>query len=234
MPGPTVYIYGFSRFPVFFAIIQALPCELLIFLVCQFSQHIPSPKMCVSYFPSFSVFLAIFQVIECLFLILYVFQFSLHNPCSTVYFSFFTFFTIRRHCPGPTKFESHFPRSSVFLPYSRSYSECVSFSKFFSFLAIFLILHCVCFILLVCQCSLHIPGPTVCVSHFLHFSVFSPYSRSYSVHLSFFTFSVFIAIYQFLICEFLIFLVSQLSHHIPVPRVCISHFPSFSVFLAML
>ena len=36
--------------------------------------------------------------------------------------------------------------------------------------------------------SRHISRPKVCISHFPRFSVFSPYSRSYSVHFSFFKF----------------------------------------------
>jgi hypothetical protein len=91
---------------------------------------------------------------------------------------------------------------------------CVSYSMFLG--------------LFVCFC--HIPGPTMCISLFkvfqwfwtyvLHcvfnfqwFSVFSPYSRSYSVHFSFFMFfSVF--------C------------HIPHQTVFVSHFPRFFSFLA--
>jgi hypothetical protein len=33
--------------------------------------------------------------------------------------------------------------------------------------------------------SCHIPDPVVCISHFPHFSVLLPYSRTYSVHFSF-------------------------------------------------
>ena len=73
--------------------------------------------------------------------------------------------------------------------------------------------------------SRHIPGPRVCVLHFIRFSVFapqsrsfsvcfsfctffkcfSPYSRSYSVCVSFFTFFGFLAIILVLQCAFLIF-----------------------------
>ena len=38
------------------------------------------------------------------------------------------------------------------------------------------------------QVPCHISRPKVCISHFPWFSVFSPYSRSFSVHFSFFTF----------------------------------------------
>ena len=56
--------------------------------------------------------------------------------------------------------------------------------------------------------SLHVPGPTLWVSHFARFSMI-------------------LAIFQVLPYEFLIFLVSQFSQHIPGPRVCMPHFPRF-------
>jgi hypothetical protein len=46
-------------------------------------------------------------------------------------------------------------------------------------------------------------------------------------------FSVFLAIFQFLPCEFLIFLLGHFTHHTPGPTLCISHFSRFSVFLAI-
>ena len=49
------------------------------------------------------------------------------------------------------------------------------------------------------------------LSHMLRFSAFSPKSRSYSVHFSFFTFFI-------------------VSCRISRPTVCVSHFPHFSVF----
>jgi hypothetical protein len=63
---------------------------------------------------------------------------------------------------------------------------------------------------LICQFSRHIVGPTV--YNFFHvFQCFSSYSRSYSVHFSFFTlFSV--------------------PCHIPVYTVFVSNFPPFSIF----
>ena len=79
-----------------------------------------------------------------------------------------------------------------FLPYSMSYSLCVSFYTFFGVFC-------------------HNPGHTVFVSHFPCFSIFSPKSRSYSVYFSYFTFFT-------------------LSLHIPSHIVFVSHFPHFSVF----
>ena len=102
-----------------------------------------------------------------------------------------------------------------FLPYSRSYSVCVSFSTFFSFLATIQDLECVFLIL-----------------HLFHF--FSPYSKSYSVCVSFNTFFCFLGTIQFLQFVFLIFKV----FHCFLPTIfhvlqCDSHFTCFSVFLAV-
>ena len=71
------------------------------------------------------------------------------------------------------------------------------------------------------------PGPTLFVSNFPCFSGFSSYFSSYNVHFSFFTFSVFLAIFHVLPCEFLMFLVCQFSHHIPGSTVCVSLFCTF-------
>ena len=83
IPGRTVFVSHFARFSVFFAIFQALPCEFLIFLLCQFLLDIFQVSQCLcsifhvfqwflpysrSYhvsfsFSSFEIFLAIFQVL---------------------------------------------------------------------------------------------------------------------------------------------------------------------------
>jgi len=84
-PGPTVCV---SHVPLFFffsflAIFQVLECVCLIFLICQFSRHIPGPTVFMYHFRRFSVF----------------------SPLSrsySAYFSFFTFFTVSRHIPGHT------------------------------------------------------------------------------------------------------------------------------------
>ena len=55
--NPTVCASHITHFSVIFAIIHVLACEFLIFLVCQFSRHIPGPKMYVSYFPCWWVLL---------------------------------------------------------------------------------------------------------------------------------------------------------------------------------
>ena len=107
-----------------------------------------------------------------------------------------------------------------FLPYSRSDSVCVSFFMFFSFLCILQVLLCAFLIFQVFSVSCLIPGLTVCVSHFMCFPVSSPYSRSYIVHVfecflpysrsysvcvSFSTIFSFLFIIQVLQCVFLIF-----------------------------
>ena len=202
------------------------------------------------------------------------FSVSRHIPVPTVCISHFTrFFSVSRHIPAPTVCVSHFARFSVFSPHSRSYHVSFSFSSFVRFLAIFQVQQCVClifhvfdflalfqvlscalFIFHIFQFSGHIPGPTVCVSHFARLKVFlaifwvlefaflsfhfflcfSPYSRSYSVCFSFSTFFIFFfffffffPIFQVLLCVSLIFHVFQFSAHIPGPIVCISRFPRF-------
>ena len=105
----------------------------------------------------------------------------------------------------------------------------LTFPPFSVFLAIFHVLKCVFLIFRDFQFSRHIPGPTVCISHFsifsvissffkcqmdvshyTWFSVFLPYSVSYSRHLKFFH------LFSF-------------PRHIFHPKVCISHFPWFLV-----
>ena len=218
------------------------------------SRHIPVPTVCVSHFTRF-------------------FSVSRHIPVPTVCVSHFTrFFSVSRHIPAPTVCVSHFARFSVFSPHSRSYHVSFSFSSFVRFLAIFQVQQCVClifhvfdflalfqvlscalFIFHIFQFSGHIPGPTVCVSHFARLKVFlaifwvlefaflsfhfflcfSPYSRSYSVCFSFCTFFSVSRHIPGPKCVFLIFLVGQFSHHTQGPIVCISRFPRFWVFLAI-
>jgi hypothetical protein len=76
------------------------------------------------------------------------------------------FFSVSRHISGLNVCICHFPPFSLF------------------FVVVVVLLFC------------HIPDSTVWVYHFPRFSVYSTYSRSYSVHFSFFTFLVFLAIFQ--------------------------------------
>jgi hypothetical protein len=69
----------------------------------------------------------------------------------------------------------------------------------------------------------HISRPKVCISHFPWFSVFSPYSRSFSVHFSFFTFFSDVVIFQ-VKWMFLIFNDFQFPCYISCPTVDISKF----------
>ena len=114
--------------------------------------------------------------------------------------------------------------------------QCAFLSFHFSvFLAIIQVKQCLCLIFHVIQFSFHFLGPkvcfshiffkifsvshrishpTVCVSYFPWYSVFSPYSRLYSVHFSFCTFFI-------------------VSCHIPGRTGFVSHFSPFWVFLAI-
>jgi len=140
-----------------------------------------------------------------------------------VHFLLSTFLNVSHHFPDQRVFISHFTCFSVFLSYSMSLSLHFSFSSFSVFIALFHLLQCIFLIFHDFQFSCHIPGPTVCISHFPPFQCFSPYSRSkmfvshfprfsvflsycmsYSVNFSFSLFSVFLAIFQLLKCVFLI------------------------------
>ena len=169
----------------------------------------------------------------------------------SVHFSFFMFFSVSRHISCHTMWVSHFPRLSVFSPYSRSYSVsfyfpfwsvfspysssysvCFSLSTFFSFLDIFQVLQCVCLIFNVFHFSRHILGPTVCISHFNVFQCFLTYFTYYSVCLSFsnfFSISHHILGHTVCISHFPCFL--RVSRNIPGQIVFVSHFPCWSVFL---
>ena len=118
-----------------------------------------------------------------------------------MHFSFFTFFTFSLQIPSHTLFVSYFLRFSVFFPQSSSYSV------YFSYLVFFTV-------------SYHMPCPTVCVSHFI----------SYHASFSFSSFVGFLAIFQVLKCEFLLFLFGEFYCYNPDPTVCISHFSRFHFF----
>jgi hypothetical protein len=162
IPGQTVFVSHFSTFFCFLAIIQVLKRVFLIFhvfhsfspysryySVClsfstffQFSRHIIGQTVFWSHFLPFSIFLAIFPVLLWEFLMYFIFQFF--AIFQVLQCTLLIFCLIQCFSPylGQTVFVSHFPRFSVFLPYSRSNTVCVSFSTFFSFLAIFQVLEC--------------------------------------------------------------------------------------------
>jgi hypothetical protein len=220
-------LFHFPRFSVFLAIFHVLPCEFFIFHVCQFSSHIRGPSVCVT----FSTFLSFLtnQILQCVFLIFHVCQcfspysrsyhvsfcfsfWSVFLPYSRSYsvqFSFLTFFSVSCLIPGHTMFLSHFPRYSVFSSQPWSYSVHFSFFTFFLMsVALFQVLQCVFLICQVFQFSHRITDSTMIFS-FSSFVSFLTYSRSYSVCFSFSTFFNFLAIFQVLLCIFIIFHVFQ-------------------------
>jgi hypothetical protein len=148
-----VYIYHFSCFLLFLSISQVKPCLCLVSHVIQFSRHIPGQTVFESHFPQFSLFLAIFQELFVSYLAIFQVKQCL--------FSFSTFF-------------------SLMAIFQFLACEFLIFFRFPGLLpqSIFQVLQCVCLIFLNFQFSRHIPGPTVCVSHFPRFLTFSPYSRS--------------------------------------------------------
>ena len=110
---------------------------------------------------------------------------------------------------------------------------CVSHILHFSlFLAIFQVVQCVFSFCMFLSVSCHISCPTMVFFHFPRFSFFLPYSRSYSVHFSFFTFSSF-NIFQVIECLCLIFHVFQFAHQNPGPTLCIFYSSRFTLFLAV-
>ena len=163
-------------------------------------------------FSTFFSFVAIFQVLECAIFIFHVFQCFL--PYSRSYSGHFSFFTLISDFVifqivrwmflifHDFQFSCHIQRPTV---------DISKFSTFFSF-------------------PRHISRPKVCISHFPWFSVFSPYSRSFSGHFSFFTFFSDFVIFQVVKWMFLIFHDFQFSCHIPCPTVDISKFSNFFSF----
>ena len=119
---------------------------------------------------------------------------------------------VSRLIPGPSIYISHFSCFCLFLEIFQVL-QCFSFSTFFRVSWHIPVPTCE-FLIFFCQYSRHMSCPTVYIYHFSHFSVF-------------------LAIFQFLSCEILIFLICQFSRNIPGPTVCVSHFPRFSAFLVI-
>ena len=141
---------------------------------------------------------------------------------------------------------SHFSRFLVISSFFRSSSGCFSFSMIFSFLAIFHVLQwtflyfppfsvflaifhflkCVFLIFRDFHFSRHIPGPTVCISHFSRFPVISSFFKSSGGCFSFSMIFSFLAIFHVLQWTFLNFPpFFSFPLHISHLKVCISHFP---------
>ena len=81
------------------------------------------------------------------------------------------------------------------------------------------------------QFSRHIPGPTVCISHFSRFSVISSFFKTSRGCFSFSVIFRFLAIFQVLQCSFLIFHIFQRFRQFSSRHVDVSYFPWFTVFL---
>ena len=190
--------------------------------------------MWVFSFSSFVSFLATFPVLHCEIFIFHVFQCFSHLSSSysvcvsfSTFFNFLTIFHV---------LQCVFLLSHVFhclSPYFISYSLRFTFSLFVSFLALFHVLQCFCLILQVFQFSRHNPGPTVYIIHFSRFQYFSQYSRSYNFVPHFPRFSVFSPQSWSYSAYFSSLTFFNVSRHIPSSIVLLSHFLSFSVFLAI-
>jgi len=148
-------------------------------------------------------------------------QFSVFLPYSRV----------PRHISRPKVYISHFPWFLVFSPYSMSYSVHFPFFTFFSDFVIIQFVKLMFLILRDFQFSCHIPGPTVCISHFSRYSMILSLFKSSSVCFSFSMIFSFLAIFHVLQCALLIFHVFKWFRHFSSRQVDVSNFPRFSVFL---
>jgi len=182
-------------------------------------------------FPPFSVFPAIFHVLKCLFLMIHIF--SYFAIFQVLQFAFIIFHVLQYspHISLPNDCYSHFRWFSVFSPYSRFYSVHFYFSCFSKFLVIFHYLMSVILIFPDFQFSCHIPGSTVCISHFSRCSVISSFFKSSSGCFSFSMIFSFLSISQVIQCAFLIFHVFQWFRHFSSRQMDVSHFQSCSVFM---
>jgi hypothetical protein len=165
--GPTVCVSHFTRFSVFLAIFLVILCEFLLFLICQFSLHIPDITVCYFQFSNFQCFSPYSRSFSVLSHFPYFSIFSPHSRSYSVHFSVFLAifqvihcFCLISHffhfCPqnfGPTVYISHTSHFSLF-PHSKSYSVSVSFSTFFSLFATIQFLQCVFLIFKVFHCFL--------------------------------------------------------------------------------
>jgi hypothetical protein len=141
----------------------------------------------------------------------------------SVCLSFCTFFSVSRHISYPTIWASHFPRMSLFSPYSRSYNVSFSFSLLVSFIAIFQVLQWAFLIFHDFQCFLpYSRSYSACVSFSMFFSFLNKIQVLQFVFLNS-RFLLFLSIFQVIQCLCLIFHVFQFSFHYTVPTVCISH-----------
>jgi hypothetical protein len=129
----------------------------------QFSCHIPCPRVEISFFQAFSIFPDIFHILKGVFLIFHLFSYLAILQVLKCAFIFFHVF-------------------QYILSYLTTQRVLFSFSVILSFLAIFQVLQCAFLIFHVFQWFCHFSSRQVDVSHFPWFSVFLPYSMSYSGH----------------------------------------------------
>ena len=157
----------------------------------------------------YSLYFSIFSVFH---------SFSPYFRSYSVCFSFCTFFSVSRHIIS-YHVSFSFSSLSLFSLYYKFYNVSFSFSLLVSLIATFQVLQWAFLIFHVFQCflpysksdSIHVfqfshqnPGPTLCISHTSHFTLFLSIFKSYSVCDSFSTYF-------------------QFSCHNPVFIVCISH-----------
>jgi len=139
----------------------------------------PDPNLGISHISRFSLFLIKIQILQCMFLIFLVCQcFSPHILSYSVRFSFSSFVSFLAIFQFLQCAIFIFHVFQCFLPHFRLYSVLASFSILFYFLAIYHVIQFAFPHFHVLHCFSSQLDPTVCVSHFLRFSNFSPKSRS--------------------------------------------------------
>ena len=152
-----------------------------------------------------------------------------------MFFSILTFFTVSHHIPGPTVFNSLFSCFSVCLAIFHVIECLCLILHVFQILAIIQDQQCVFLIFFyVFHCFFHISCPTLCVSHFAVFSVFLAIFQVLQCEFLNFLLVSFLCIFTFLPCAFLIFHVFQcFLTYSRSCSVCVS-FSTFFCFLAIL
>ena len=164
IPCPKVCISHFLRFAVILSFFKWSSGLFSFSMIFSFLAIFHVLQWTFLNFPLFSVFLAIFYVLKSVFLNFRDFQFSRHIPDPTVCISHFSRFSVISSFFKVVKgmflifddfqFSCHIPSPTV---------DISKFSPFFSF-------------------PRYISSPKVCISHSPWFSVFLPYSTSYSGH----------------------------------------------------
>ena len=158
----------------------------------SFPRHISRPKVCISHFRWYSVL-------------------SPYSRSFSVHFSFITFFSdfvIFQVVKWKFLISMIFSFLAIFPVLQWTF---LNFPPFSVFLAIFHVLKYVFLILCDFHFCRHIPGPTVCISHFSRFSLISSLFKSSSVCFWYSVICSFLAIFHGLQWTFLIFQLFQFS-----------------------